>query len=80
VIGRRADWPGKVCRGRAATLGHEGMKQREAKIPAQGKVRLTEALGRLVQLYQATGKKDKAAEWRRRLESTKATPKPQAKP
>ena len=27
--------------------GYEGMKQREAKIPPEGKVRLTEALERL---------------------------------
>jgi eukaryotic-like serine/threonine-protein kinase len=30
--------------------GYEGIKKREAKIPAQGKIRLTEALERLVQL------------------------------
>jgi hypothetical protein len=30
--------------------GYEGMKQREAKIPAEGKIRLTEALERLVRL------------------------------
>ena len=35
--------------------GYEGMKQREEKIPPQGKFRLTEALERLVQLYEATG-------------------------
>jgi tetratricopeptide (TPR) repeat protein len=47
--------------------GYEGMKQREAKIPASGKVRLTEALERLVQLYEATGQKDKADVWRKKL-------------
>ena len=52
------------------------MKQREASIPPPGKIRLTEAIERLVQLYEATGKKDKAAEWRAKLPvatSTKPT-------
>ena len=41
--------------------GHEGMKQREAKIPLEVRAtRLKEALQRLVQLYEATGKRDKA--------------------
>ncbi len=43
--------------------GYDGMKQREAKIPPQGKVRLTEAVERLVQLYEATGRKDEAVKW-----------------
>ncbi len=45
--------------------GYEGMKQREAKVPAAGKPRLGEALGRLVALYDAWGKKDEAARWRK---------------
>ena len=48
------------------------MKQREAKIPLQSKIRLTEALERLVQLYDAIGKKDEAAKWRKELETAKA--------
>jgi serine/threonine protein kinase/lipopolysaccharide biosynthesis regulator YciM len=60
--------------------GYEGMKQQEAKIPAMGKARLTEALERLVQLYDAWGKKDKADEWRKKLEETKAAAQPPAKP
>jgi hypothetical protein len=44
--------------------GYEGMKQREKTIPPPGKVRLPEAVGRLVQLYEATGKEDEAARWR----------------
>ena len=55
--------------------GYEGMKEREAKIPPQGKPRLTEALERLVQLYDAWGKPDQGAEWRGRLEETKAEAK-----
>ncbi len=56
--------------------GYEGLKQREARISAAGKVRLTEALERLVQLYEATGQKDKADPWRKKLEETKAAAKP----
>jgi hypothetical protein len=44
--------------------GYDGMKQREKTIPPQAKVRLPEAVERLVQLYEATGKKDEAAKWR----------------
>lgn len=51
--------------------GYRGMKEREAKIPAIAKVRLTEALQRLVLLYDAWNKKDKAAEWRKELEAQK---------
>jgi serine/threonine-protein kinase len=47
--------------------GYEGMKAREARIPPPGKPRLTEAADRVVKLYEAWGKEDKAAEWRARL-------------
>jgi eukaryotic-like serine/threonine-protein kinase len=50
--------------------GYEGMKQREAKIPAPGKPRLKEALQRLAQLYEETGQSEKAAEWRQKLADT----------
>jgi non-specific serine/threonine protein kinase/serine/threonine-protein kinase len=56
--------------------GYEGMKQRQAKIPAQGKVRLTEALDRLVQLYVAWGKPDGADKWRAELEKLPKPPEP----
>jgi non-specific serine/threonine protein kinase/serine/threonine-protein kinase len=49
--------------------GYEGMKQREAKIPAANKPRLTEAINRLVQLYDASGRKDNADAWRKKLEA-----------
>jgi tetratricopeptide (TPR) repeat protein len=48
--------------------GYEGMKQRQDKIPPAGKMRLPEALERLVRLYEATGRKDKADEWRKKLD------------
>jgi len=47
--------------------GYEGMKQREGKIPGAGKVRLEEALERLVHLYEASGKTEQAGEWRAKL-------------
>ncbi len=47
--------------------GYEGMKQREATIPPVGKASLTEAIERLVQLYEATGEPGKADVWRARL-------------
>jgi len=47
--------------------GYEGMQQREDKIPANGKPRLHEALQRLVQLYESTGRPDQAAEWKQKL-------------
>jgi hypothetical protein len=47
--------------------GYEGMKQREEKIPAAGRPRLKEALQRLVQLYETTGRTDHADEWKQKL-------------
>ena len=44
--------------------GVEGLKARAARIPAPSKVLLTEAGERVVQLYTAWGKPEKAAEWR----------------
>ena len=57
--------------------GYEGMKAREAKIPPPGKPRLTDAAERVVQLYEAWGKKDKAAEWRAKLAKPSEAHKPQ---
>jgi hypothetical protein len=42
---------------------------------ASNKIRLTEALERLVQLYEAMDKKDDAAKWRKELDATKAAQK-----
>jgi hypothetical protein len=61
--------------------GYEGMKAREKTIPPQGRPRLAEALERLVQLYEVTGKEDEAARWRKELKDHKAAEKsPQRKP
>ena len=47
--------------------GYQGMSERETSMPAPALFRLTEALERLVRLYQATNKKDEAAEWQAEL-------------
>jgi len=59
--------------------GYEGMKQREAQATAASKIRLSEALERLVQLYDATGRKGQADEWRKKREAKHAA-KPPGKP
>jgi hypothetical protein len=57
--------------------GYEGIKQRQDKIRAPSKKYLTEALQRVVQLYEDRGKPGEAAKWRQELEATrKATIKP----
>jgi eukaryotic-like serine/threonine-protein kinase len=57
--------------------GYRGMKEREAAIPAQAKVRIPETLERLVRLYEAKGNEPEAAAWRSKLEAARAE---QAKP
>ncbi|MDB5290268.1 MAG: pkn [Phycisphaerales bacterium] len=57
--------------------GYEGMKQREAKIPPQAKVRMTEAVERLVTLYENQGNAARAAEWKQTLAAMKP---PQTQP
>ena len=54
--------------------GYEGMKKQEAVIPPLGKPRLREALERLVQFYEKTGKKDESAKWRKELKASKPAP------
>jgi serine/threonine protein kinase len=54
--------------------GYEGMKQRQGKIPPAEQVRLTEAIERLVQLYDAWGNEDRAEEWRKELEAMRHQP------
>lgn len=58
--------------------GYEGMKQREATIPAQGKQRLPESLDRLVEFYAAIDKPEDAKKWR--AERDKYSPKEQSAP
>jgi tetratricopeptide (TPR) repeat protein len=47
--------------------GYEGLKQREDKIPAEGRPRLKEILQRLVELYDASSQPEKAAAWKQKL-------------
>jgi hypothetical protein len=49
------------------THGYEGMEVRAAKIPALSKPRLAEAAVRVVRLYEAWGKPEKAGAWKARL-------------
>jgi hypothetical protein len=51
--------------------GYEGMKQRQQQIPPPGKVRLFEAVERLVQLYEALDQQEKAEKWRQKLKAEK---------
>jgi tetratricopeptide (TPR) repeat protein len=61
--------------------GYAGMKKRQGTIPPQGRPRLVEAAERLVQLYEALGKKDEVARWAKELEAIKAAQKtPEKKP
>ena len=55
--------------------GYEGMHQREARIPEPNRSRLTSALERLVQLYDATQQPEKASVWREKLEARRAAEK-----
>jgi hypothetical protein len=59
--------------------GYEGLRQRKDQIPPQDRVSLTETLERLVQLYEATGRKDQAAVWHKELEALPPS-KPATKP
>jgi len=54
---------------------YEGMKQREDAIPDVGKIRLTEALQRLVNLYTAWDKPHEAAKWQAELDKRQAEAK-----
>jgi non-specific serine/threonine protein kinase/serine/threonine-protein kinase len=51
--------------------GYEGMKQRQEQIHADSKFRLTEAVERLVKLYDSWGKPDETAKWRKELEAAR---------
>jgi serine/threonine protein kinase/tetratricopeptide (TPR) repeat protein len=50
---------------------YESMKQRESTIPRAGKIRVTECLQRLVQLYDAMNEPEAALRWRKQLEEQK---------
>jgi hypothetical protein len=46
--------------------GYEGMKGREAAIPSPKKSTLAQSAARIVQLYDAWGKPEQAAQWRKK--------------
>jgi hypothetical protein len=58
-VGTRANWAAFLLK------GYQGMKKQQAKIPPPGLPRLAEAVERLVQLYEALGKKDEATRWKK---------------
>jgi serine/threonine-protein kinase len=47
--------------------GYEGLKAREDKLPASGRIRLSQAALRVAQLYASWGKPREAAAWKARL-------------
>ena len=55
---------------------YEGMKQRQNLIPSQEKPLINKALERLVKLYEAWGKEDKAVRWWKELEVAETPGKP----
>jgi tetratricopeptide (TPR) repeat protein len=59
--------------------GYRGMKLRENQMRKNEKIHLVEALARLVQLYDACGKKELSDEWRKKLEAVKAEVQPPTK-
>jgi tetratricopeptide (TPR) repeat protein len=54
--------------------GYRGMKDREQQIPPQGRVYLTAALERLVDLYTSWNKSELATQWRHTLEAANIPP------
>jgi tetratricopeptide (TPR) repeat protein len=62
--------------------GYDGLERHEAEVPASAKARVAEALERVIQLYEATGKPDEAANWRARRANKRAAdptkPRPSA--
>ena len=60
-------------------MGYEGMIAREKTIPEKGKIRLPEALDRLIELSTATNKPDEAKKWRaERAKHKEVAPMPRA--
>ena len=51
--------------------GYEGIEGRARTLPPRGQSRLTEARERLVRLYDAWGRKEQAAVWRKKPEAPK---------
>jgi tetratricopeptide (TPR) repeat protein len=60
--------------------GYQGLKERAQAIPPRDQGRVAEAVGRLVALYDAWGKKDEAARWRKERDAARAAPPAAKKP
>ena len=56
--------------------GYQGWHQREALMPYEDRPLVEDAATRIVSLYQAWGKPDKAAEWQRRTKRPTSSPSP----
>ncbi len=59
--------------------GYEGMKRRRAQIPPAAKPSLAEAAERLVQVYEALGRPEQAAEWRKEVDAIRTATAPAAR-
>jgi serine/threonine protein kinase len=55
--------------------GYQGLKQREATIPRTSFVHPPDVVEHLVRLYEACGKPEEAAKWRKKLEAARARPR-----
>ncbi len=53
--------------------GYEGLQKRKDSIPPQDAPRITKALERIVNLYEAWGQEDKAIKWRQQLQTASPT-------
>jgi tetratricopeptide (TPR) repeat protein len=49
--------------------GYQGLVERESRIPAYSRSSVVQAGERIFQMYQASGEPDKAAEWRKRVQT-----------
>jgi serine/threonine protein kinase len=56
--------------------GYQGLKERQAQMPANQQARLTEAVNRLVQLYKAWDKADEAKRWENERDALRAATEP----
>jgi len=55
--------------------GYEGMKRKASVIPERGRFRLGETAEWIVQLYEATGREEEAARWRKDLDAWRTSGK-----
>ncbi|HEV3257549.1 MAG TPA: hypothetical protein VG013_11755, partial [Gemmataceae bacterium] len=60
--------------------GYEGIPEREDMMPVAGRISRTQVMERLVQLYDAWGKKVKADVWRKKLDAHREAGKQAEKP